>query len=122
MGKVNLFPEKYKSQEQLALSIFMITLSNEEEVYISECEQIGKRTKKINGVKGTQYMYRYHTEGEAEWYYGVSGAYAGEVSGSTENYESYSGSEEYLGEKASVLFKRMDKSTKKFLREYKYEF
>jgi uncharacterized protein YbaP (TraB family) len=122
MGKVNLFPEKYKSQEQLALSIFMITLSNEEEVYISECAQIGKRTKKINGVKGTQYMYRYHTEGETEWYYGVSGAYTGEVSGSTENYESYSGSEEYLGEKASVLFKRMDKSTKKFLREYKYEF
>lgn len=70
LKKTNQFPEKFKQQSSLAISIL---LNQKRQEKFHAIESVGNRVVSLKSVKGRTYFFKYKIKKEDDWMMGISG-------------------------------------------------
>lgn len=70
IGRADLFPARYKSQNQIAASLL---LADKHLQQFAQVQMVNKKLVEVKGKKGWVYLYKYKLNSDDEWKMGISG-------------------------------------------------
>lgn len=111
VDKANLFPSKYKKQEDVARALLLNDKSLEK---FNAIELVGKRLIEVKNKKGYVYFFKYKVKKDDEWKIGISGLQPADVKEVSSNDDLVKMTEKKLKNDEPV-FEQYDKKLKQLL-------